>query len=72
MDYMRFSQMVLNGGELDGVRILAPLTVDLMHRDQTPKNMAGSVLGAQGTSFGLDFAVIDDPVEAESYSTGEF
>ena len=25
--------------------------------------MAGSVLGAQGTSFGLDFAVIDDPVE---------
>lgn len=72
MDYMRFSQMVLNGGELDGVRILAPLTVDLMHRDQTPKSMAGSVLGAQGTSFGLDFAVIEDPVEAESYSTGEF
>ncbi len=72
MDYMRFSQMVLNGGELDGVRILAPLTVDLMHRDQTPKTMVGSVLGAQGTSFGLDFAVIEDPVEAESYSTGEF
>lgn len=72
MDYMRFSQMVLNGGELDGVRILAPLTVDLMHRDQTPKTMAGSVLGAQGTSFGLDFAVIEDPVEAEAYSTGEF
>ena len=72
MDYMRFSQMVLNGGELDGVRILAPLTVDLMHRDQTPKNMAGSVLGAQGTKFGLDFAVIEDPVEAEGYSTGEF
>jgi len=72
MDYMRFSQMVLNGGELDGVRILAPLTVDLMHRDQTPKNMEGSVLGARGTSFGLDFAVVEDPVEAESYSTGEF
>jgi len=72
MDYMRFSQMVLNGGELDGVRILAPLTVDLMHRDQTPKSMEGSVLGALGTSFGLDFAVIEDPVEAESYSTGEF
>lgn len=72
MDYMRFSQMVLNGGELDGVRILAPLTVDLMHRDQTPKAMAGSVLGAQGTKFGLDFAVIEDPVEAEAYSAGEF
>jgi CubicO group peptidase (beta-lactamase class C family) len=72
MDYMRFSQMILNGGELDGVRILAPLTVELMHRDQTPANMNGSVLGARGTSFGLDFAVIEDPVEAESYSTGEF
>lgn len=72
MDYMRFSQMLLNGGELDDVRILAPLTVDLMHRDQTPKAMAGSVLGAQGTSFGLDFAVIEDPVEAESYSAGEY
>ena len=72
MDYMRFSQMVLNGGELDGVRILAPLTVDLMHRDQTPKNMAGSVLGTKGTGFGLDFAVINDPVEAEAYSTGEY
>lgn len=72
MDYMRFSQMVLNGGELDGVRILAPLTVDLMHRDQTPKDMNPTVLGSQGTTFGLDFAVIEDPVEAESYSTGEF
>jgi CubicO group peptidase (beta-lactamase class C family) len=34
--------------------------------------MNGSVLGARGTSFGLDFAVVEDPVEAESYSTGEF
>jgi CubicO group peptidase (beta-lactamase class C family) len=72
MDYMRFSQMLLNGGELDGVRILAPLTVDLMHRDQTPKAVSGGVLGARGTSFGLDFAITEDPVEAESYSAGEY
>lgn len=72
MDYMRFSQMLLNGGELDGVRILAPLTVDIMHRDQTPQGMGGSVLGARGTSFGLDFAIIEDPVEAEGYSQGEY
>jgi len=72
MDYMRFSQMMLNGGELDGVRILAPLTVDLMHRDQTPKDMAESSLDQQGTAFGLDFAVIQDPVEAENYSKGEY
>lgn len=71
-DYLRFSQMMLNGGELDGVRILAPLTVALMHRDQTPANMTGSVLGAGGTTFGLDFAITEDPVEAESYSEGEY
>jgi CubicO group peptidase (beta-lactamase class C family) len=69
---MRFSQMLLNGGELDGERILAPLTVELMHRDQTPKAMAESALDQQGTAFGLDFAVILDPVEAESYSKGEY
>lgn len=32
-DYVRFAQMLLNGGELDGVRILSPKTVDLMTRD---------------------------------------
>lgn len=72
MDYMRFSQMILNGGELDGVRILAPLTVDLMHRNQLPKGVEGISLGASGTTFGLDFAIIEDPVEAEGYSQGEF
>ncbi|MEQ8952827.1 MAG: serine hydrolase domain-containing protein [Gammaproteobacteria bacterium] len=72
MDYMRFSQMLLNGGELNGARILSPLTVDLMHRNQLPRGLPDSVLGAPGTVFGLDFAVITDPVEAESYSAGEF
>lgn len=72
MDYMRFAQMILNGGELDGVRILAPLTVEIMHRNQMPKSVPGIGLGARGTTFGLDFAIIEDPVEAESYSKGEF
>ena len=71
-DYIRFSQMLLNGGELDGVRILSPLTVDLMHRNQMPADMPQNVLGARGTSFGLDFAIIENPVEAESYSKGEY
>lgn len=71
-DYMRFSQMLLNGGILDGVRILAPLTIDLMHRDQTPRGLTGPMSEATGTVFGLDFAVIVDPVEAESYSVGEY
>ncbi len=72
MDYLRFSQMLLNGGELDGVRILAPLTVEIMHRNQMPSGMGNGVLGAGGTSFGLDFAIIEDPVAAESYSKGEY
>ena len=57
MDYMRFSQMLLNGGELDGVRILSPMTVDLMRRDHLPDVGArpGGLIGDQG--FGLDFAV---------------
>jgi len=33
IDYWRFTQMMLNGGELDGVRILQPATVDLMTQD---------------------------------------
>ncbi|MEE2777203.1 MAG: serine hydrolase domain-containing protein [Acidobacteriota bacterium] len=68
MDYMRFSQMLLNGGELDGVRILSPLTVDLMHRDHMPRGIEQS----PGTGFGLDFAVILDPVEADGISKGEY
>lgn len=72
MDYIRFSQMLLNGGELDGARILAPLTVELMHRNQLPRGLGDSILGANGTSFGLDFAIIEDTVEAEGYSKGEY
>jgi CubicO group peptidase (beta-lactamase class C family) len=69
MDYMRFCQMVLNGGELDGVRILSPLTVDLMHRNQLPRDV---VEMSPGTGFGLDFAVVLDPVEADGISKGEY
>ncbi len=71
-DYLKFTQMMLNGGELNGVRILAPLTVDLMRRNQLPRNLPDNVLGAPGTVFGLDFAIVTDPVEAESYSRGEY
>jgi CubicO group peptidase (beta-lactamase class C family) len=67
-DYLRFSQMLLNGGELEGVRILSPHTVALMTSDQLPppverRTAVAGVLGAfgptqeMGTSFGLGFAV---------------
>jgi CubicO group peptidase (beta-lactamase class C family) len=71
-DYARFCQMLLNGGELDGVRILAPKTIALMTSDQlastverhTPVAMAIGPFGPvpeMGTSFGLGFAVRVDP-----------
>ncbi|MFV1988440.1 MAG: serine hydrolase domain-containing protein [Gemmatimonadota bacterium] len=68
-DYMRFSQMVLNGGELDGVRILSPLTIELMTRNQMPRAIPEM---APGTGFGLDFAVVLDPVAADGISKGEY
>jgi CubicO group peptidase (beta-lactamase class C family) len=63
-DYMRFCQMLLNGGQLDGVRILSPLSVELMHTNV----LAPSVpILAPGAGFGLDFAVYTDPVAAGGY-----
>ena len=69
MDYMRFSQMLLNGGELDGVRILAPSTVKLMHMNHLPRELKEM---SPGTGFGLDFAVVLDPVAADGISKGEY
>ncbi len=63
-DYMRFCQMLLNGGELDGHRLLSPLTVQLMRSNLLP---ASARTIAPGTGFGLDFAVVEDPVAAGGY-----
>jgi len=50
-DYARFLQMLLNGGELDGVRVLAPHTVDLMTHNQS--GMLFDTTGANGFGFGF-------------------
>jgi CubicO group peptidase (beta-lactamase class C family) len=52
-DYARFAQMLLNGGELDGVRLLSPKTVELM-----TANHVGAVEASLG--FGLGFGIIRD------------
>jgi len=70
-DYLRFCQMLLNGGELDGTRVLAPKTVALMGSDHLPPDCkygetARPRFGAlapvpeMGYGFGLGFAVRTD------------
>ncbi|MDD5029221.1 MAG: serine hydrolase [Rhodoferax sp.] len=60
-DYARFLQFMLNRGELDGVRLLGPRTVDFMtsdHLGEIPVASAGSrALLPPGHGFGLGFAV---------------
>ena len=73
VDYLRFAQMLLNGGELEGVRILSPKTIDLMSSD-----LLGDlpVLGGgdlTGYGFGLTVAVNKGPAKTASIgSAGEY
>ena len=62
MDYLRFSQMFLNGGTLDGVRVLEPETVALMTRNHVPDAvMPLSRSGYMaGSGWGLGFNVVLD------------
>ncbi|HEX2466060.1 MAG TPA: serine hydrolase domain-containing protein [Thermoanaerobaculia bacterium] len=63
MDYTRFAQMLLNGGELGGVRILKPETVKLMHTNQLPAAIPeiNPMIGNPGNTFGVDFAIVERP-----------
>jgi CubicO group peptidase (beta-lactamase class C family) len=67
-DYLRFSQMLLNGGELDGARILAPATVQLMTSNHLALAlMTGDALFGPrpGLGWGYDCAVFFDPLQAD-------
>ena len=63
MDYLRFCQMLLNGGELAGQRVLKPETVRLMHTNQLPEGVPfiSPAIGAPGNTFGIDFAIVEEP-----------
>ena len=70
-DYLRFCQMMLNGGELDGARILSPASVALMTTNHTGDLPIG--FGAPGVGFGLGFAVaLDQGQIGELGSVGEY
>ena len=71
-DYMRFAQMLLNGGALDGARILAPSSVKLMTANHLPRTLMSGEFGVgffrmkPGFGYGYDVGVYSDPTEAGS------
>lgn len=60
-DYMKFAQMHLNGGELDGVRILSEQAVQIMRSNQLPDAVENIADLYPGNVFGVDFAIVDEP-----------
>jgi CubicO group peptidase (beta-lactamase class C family) len=78
-DYLRFAQMLLNRGELNGVRVLSRTTVELMTSDHLGTRIAAPttpgelLLGTPGYTFGLGFAVRQGAgVAGVPGSAGEF
>ncbi|MBL8774212.1 MAG: beta-lactamase family protein [Phenylobacterium sp.] len=65
-DYYRFCQALLNGGELDGARILKPETVKLMRKSVLRPGVGVDLYGPvqKGLGFGMDFAVHERPAES--------
>jgi len=71
-DYLRFCQMLLNGGTLDGARLLSPKTLQLMTSNHLPggKELPDlsislfSEAGYAGVGFGLGFSVTTSPARA--------
>ena len=80
-DYLRFARMMLNGGELDGVRLLGRKTLELMTRNYLPDNddLTRWALGTfsettyEGYGFGLGFSINLGPERTATIgSAGEF
>ena len=75
-DYLRFAQMLLNRGQLDGVRVLARKTLDLMHSNHVPAAQMPLQIGpfpVSGYGFGLGSRVMLNVADsAVTGSEGEF
>ena len=69
-DYMKFVQMHLNDGELNGVRILSEAAVAQMRANQLPKAVANIGQLYPGNVFGLDFAIVEDSDSYQGASKG--
>ena len=74
-DYLRFANMLLNGGELDGARIVSPMTIKRMTTNAVPRERLPLRIGIEryGYGFGLGFRVMVDVGRANGYSSpGEY
>jgi CubicO group peptidase (beta-lactamase class C family) len=80
-DYLRFSEMMRRGGELDGIRLLSPRTVSYMTSNHLPGGadleQFGRPLFAEttfaGVGFGLGVSVVTDPIAGKVLtSAGEY
>ncbi len=75
-DYLRFAQMLLNRGQLDGERIISPAVADLMHTNHLPASLLPLSIAAipfPGYGFGLGSRVLLSPAESGlPGSAGEF
>ncbi|HET9160079.1 MAG TPA: serine hydrolase domain-containing protein [Caulobacteraceae bacterium] len=79
-DYHRFTEMLRRGGELDGVRIVSPRTIELMRLNHLPggTDLTSIAIGSfsetayEGVGFGLGFASTFDQVRTQSLGIGEY
>ena len=74
-DYSKFAEMLLNGGILNGVRIISEASVDLMANNHLSDEILkdGSAFGLEGVGFGLTVGTIMNPGVAGTFSAeGEF
>jgi CubicO group peptidase (beta-lactamase class C family) len=62
MDYARFCEMMLGGGQLNGVRIIAPRTVEMMRTNHVNPDPLKTM--PQGTGWGMDFQIVMDAAAA--------
>ena len=69
-DYLQFGLMLVNGGQLNGKRLLAPRTVEMMGSIAAPDTLPGR---PTGESFGLSVRVVNDPMARNTWlSEGSF
>lgn len=79
-DYLRFTEMLRQGGELDGARVLGPRTVELMYMNHLSggRELSDMAMGVfaetayDGVGFGLGFAMTTDAVRAGSIGAGDY